>query len=152
MDGYGPPKVILTYFSPLTPSGVSVCLFSLFSHVIKDRLFLSEALIATVLGVIFGPLCLDIFNPYYAFVGGEQALYKVMLEISRVGLCIQCLAAGVSLPGSYVKREWKSLFMLLGPVMTGKWIVSSLILKFVLGLGYVSFFCVYCDHPCRMRD
>jgi NhaP-type Na+/H+ or K+/H+ antiporter len=36
--------------------------------------------------------------------------------------------AGVQLPSRYLQKEWKSLALLLGPVMTTMWICSSLII------------------------
>lgn len=43
-------------------------------------------------------------------------------------LGVQLVLAGVQLPSRYLKLEWKSLALLLGPVMTSMWIVSSLLI------------------------
>ncbi|KAI8816459.1 Sodium/hydrogen exchanger family-domain-containing protein [Fimicolochytrium jonesii] len=125
--------------------GVSICFLSLFSLVIKNRLFLSNALIASILGVIFGPRLLGIFDPYQAF---DQNIYWVLLELSRIILCIQCTAAGVSLPGSYVMREWRSLAVLLGVGMIGMWVISAAGLWLILGLdGWTAFIIAACITP-----
>jgi NhaP-type Na+/H+ or K+/H+ antiporter len=48
--------------------------------------------------------------------------------------------AGISLPAAYLKREWKSLAILLMPIMTIAWFVSAgLILALIPGLTFVSF-------------
>lgn len=60
------------------------------------------------------------------------------MELSRIVLVIQCMAAGVSLPGNYVNKEKLSLAMLLGPVMIYMWLMSALGLYVILGLSFVS--------------
>jgi NhaP-type Na+/H+ or K+/H+ antiporter len=49
------------------------------------------------------------------------------------------MAAGVSLPKAYLKKEFKSLLVLLGPVMVFMWVVSGLcVWYFIPGLTFVS--------------
>lgn len=49
------------------------------------------------------------------------------------------MAAGVSLPKAYLKKEFKSLLILLGPVMVFMWVVSGLsVWYFIPGLTFVS--------------
>jgi sodium/hydrogen antiporter len=50
------------------------------------------------------------------------------LYFSRLVLGVQLVLAGVQLPSRYLQKEWKSLALLLGPVMTVMWICSSLII------------------------
>lgn len=46
--------------------------------------------------------------------------------------------AGISLPAAYLRKEWKSLTMLLLPIMTIAWFVSAgFILLFFPGLTFV---------------
>lgn len=49
------------------------------------------------------------------------------MYFTRVVLGVQLVLAGVQLPSKYLKTEWKSLALLLGPVMTAMWIVTSLL-------------------------
>ncbi|KAI8588839.1 Sodium/hydrogen exchanger family-domain-containing protein [Geranomyces variabilis] len=116
--------------------GLFVVVFSLLSLLIKERLYLSEALVATALGVALGPVGLDLFGAV-AFANsdvGGATTHHILLEVTRVVLVIQCMAAGVSLPGDYVRREWVSLATLLGPVMICMWLVSALGLFLILRL------------------
>src|SRR5271163_1727219 len=76
--------------------------------------------VATVVGIIFGPVALNLFNP---FTWGNTD--QITLELSRIVLIVQVFAVGVELPKAYMWRHWKSLFLLLVPVMTFGWIVSS---------------------------
>ena len=42
-------------------------------------------------------------------------------------LGVQLVLAGVQLPSRYLQKEWKSLALLVGPVMTLMWLASSLL-------------------------
>ncbi|KAJ3021534.1 hypothetical protein HKX48_008296 [Thoreauomyces humboldtii] len=114
--------------------GGFVVLFSLVALFIKERLYLSEAFVATALGIVVGPKVLNLFDPN---TFSDSTIHRSLLEVTRVVLVIQCMAAGVSLPGNYVYKEKLSLAMLLGPVMLWMWLVSALGLHLILGLDLV---------------
>lgn len=71
-------------------------------------------------------LILDLFNP---FSWGNTD--EITFELSRIALVIQVFAVGVELPKKYMKLHWRSVFILLGPVMIIGWMVTS---AFVYGL------------------
>ena len=87
-------------------------LFSLSSLFIKEKLYLGEAPLATIYGLITGPHCLNWFNP---LKWGNWM--SITLEISRVLLCIEIVAVSVELPKKYVLRHAWSVFLLLFPCM-----------------------------------
>lgn len=87
----------------------------------KEKLFIGEATVATVAGLILGPHCLDWFDP----VTWGNTDY-ITLEISRIVLCIQIVAVAVELPRKYMKKHWLSVAILLLPVMTAGWLVVGL--------------------------
>jgi NhaP-type Na+/H+ or K+/H+ antiporter len=96
-------------------------LFMLCSLFIKEKLYIGEASVATICGVIFGPHAADLFNPLSW--GNTDS---ITLECSRIVLVVQCFAVGVELPKSYMERHWKSVTFLLVPVMTYGWLMTSL--------------------------
>lgn len=96
-------------------------LFMLCSSVIKERMYIGEATVATLVGVIFGPYAADLINP---LEWGNTDI--VTLEFSRIVLVVQCFAIGVELPRYYMERHWRSVIYLLVPVMTYGWLVTSL--------------------------
>jgi Na(+)/H(+) antiporter len=96
-------------------------LFMLCSSVIKERLYIGEATVATICGIIFGPHAADLINPL-SWGNTDQ----ITLEFARIVLVVQCFAVGVELPRSYMERHWKSVTLLLVPVMTFGWLVTSL--------------------------
>ncbi|KAI1212163.1 alkali metal cation/H+ antiporter Nha1 C terminus-domain-containing protein [Annulohypoxylon truncatum] len=97
-------------------------LFMLCSSVIKERMYIGEATIATLCGVIFGPHAANLINP-----DSWGNVDETTLEFSRIVLVVQCFAVGVELPKYYMEKHWKSVVFLLIPVMTFGWLITSLI-------------------------
>lgn len=96
-------------------------LFMLCSSIIKERLYIGEATVATICGIIFGPHAADLIDPH-TWGNTDQ----ITLEFSRIVLVVQCFAVGVELPKAYMERHWKSVTFLLVPVMTFGWLMTSL--------------------------
>jgi NhaP-type Na+/H+ or K+/H+ antiporter len=101
-------------------------LFMLCSSVIKERLYIGEATVATICGIIFGPHAANLIDPA---TWGNVDL--ITLEFARIVLVVQCFAVGVELPRAYMEKHWKSVTLLLIPVMTFGWLITSL---FIWGL------------------
>ena len=102
-------------------------LFMLCSLFVKERLYIGEATVATICGVIFGPHAADLFSPQSW--GNSD---KIALECSRIVLVVQCFAVGVELPKAYMERHWRSVTFLLVPVMTFGWLITSLIIWWMI--------------------
>lgn len=96
-------------------------LFMLCSSIIKERVYIGEATVATICGIIFGPYAANLIDPDS---WGNVDLFT--LEFSRIVLVVQCFAIGVELPKYYMERHWKSVVILLLPVMAFGWLVVSL--------------------------
>ena len=103
-------------------------LYALFSSFIRNRLHLSEPPLATVLGIIIGPNALNIVDP--RAWGLEDSITQ---ELARVVVGVQVFTVGVDLPKAYFNRHWKSVGMLLGPVMVFGWIIVALFVYLLLG-------------------
>lgn len=96
-------------------------MFMLVSLFIKEKLYIGEATVATICGVIFGPHAANLINPL-DWGNTDQ----ITLEFSRIVLVVQCFAVGVELPKAYMERHWRSVVFLLIPVMTFGWLITSL--------------------------
>ena len=96
-------------------------LFMLCSSIIKERMYIGEATVATLCGVIFGPYAANLINPE---TWGSVDI--ITIEFSRLVLVVQCFAVGVELPKYYMEKHWKSVSFLLIPVMTFGWLITSL--------------------------
>ncbi|KAK0623076.1 alkali metal cation/H+ antiporter Nha1 C terminus-domain-containing protein [Immersiella caudata] len=102
-------------------------LFMLCSSVIKERMYIGEATVATLCGVIFGPHAANLIDPNSW--GGVDI---ITIEFSRIVLVVQCFAVGVELPKFYMEKHWRSVFQLLVPVMTVGWLVTSVIVWWLI--------------------
>lgn len=101
--------------------GIFSTFFSLLSLFVKERLYIGEATVAAIAGLILGPHCLGWFDPV---TWGNTD--KITLEISRIVLCVQIVAVAVELPRKYMKKHWVSVAIFLLPVMTFGWLVVGL--------------------------
>ncbi|GES66523.1 Na+/H+ antiporter Nha1 [Aspergillus terreus] len=115
-------------------------LFMLCSLFVKEKLYIGEATVATICGIIFGPHAANLFNPL-----SWGNVDKITLECSRIVLVVQCFAVGVELPKAYMERHWKSVFFLLVPVMTWGWLITSLFIWWMVPLNWIeSLVCAAC--------
>ncbi|KAI8084881.1 Sodium/hydrogen exchanger family-domain-containing protein [Halteromyces radiatus] len=102
--------------------GGFILLYGLCSLVVKERLYISEAMVAVTIGVIFGPACANFIN--IGEWGGDQV--ELTRQFSRLTIGIQVMAAGVCLPKAYLRKELRSMTIMLLPVMITMWLVSGL--------------------------
>lgn len=77
-------------------------------------------------GVAFTHIA-QLFKPV-DYVVSEDAINSVTLDFSRLVLGIQLVLEGIRLPKRYLRTEWKSLSLLLGPGMLGMWACSSAVM------------------------
>jgi len=66
--------------------------------VIKEKLYIGEAPIAVVTGIIIGPYVLGLFDPRGWGGGSEETGNEITLEVTRVVIAISVFAVGVELP------------------------------------------------------
>ena len=124
--------------------GLFICIFSYLSLFIKERLYLGEAPIAAAFGIIVGPVAIGLFNP--AKWAGEDGVTpggvhtdELTLEIMRVTIALSVFAIGVELPKKYLLRHWKSIAILLGPVMAWGWLITAcFIYALIPGLDFLN--------------
>jgi sodium/hydrogen antiporter len=102
-------------------------LFMLCSLFVKEKMYIGEATVATICGIIFGPHAANLIDP--STWGNTD---QITLEFSRIVLVVQCFAVGVELPKSYMERHWRSVVFLLLPVMTFGWLMTSLFIWWMI--------------------
>lgn len=111
---------------------------------IKEKLYLGEAPIAAVFGIIVGPAALNLFDPSnwggnHTRAPGGHVTNEITLEIMRVTIALSVFAVGVELPKKYLLRHWRSIIMLLGPVMLWGWIITAAFIRaLVPGLDFLN--------------
>lgn len=119
-------------------TGFALVLFGTISLFLKEKIYIGEATVATIYGLIVGPHCLNWFAP--TTWGNSD---YITIEISRIVLIVQIFAVAVELPKKYMLRHWWSITMLLFPVMTYGWLLSSVFIwKLVPTLRWVEALCI----------
>ncbi|KAM0676947.1 Na+/H+ antiporter [Binucleata daphniae] len=61
---------------------------------------------------------------------------EFLIQLSRIVISLQVVAVGITVHKEYIKKEWKSLFVILFPLMICSYIASALIIYFVLGFDF----------------
>lgn len=108
-------------------------MYALFSVMIRNRLHLSEPPLATLFGIAAGPKGLGWLTPYK---WGFQD--PIIQEFTRIVVGIQCFAVGLELPNGYLKKKWKALLVLLGPVMSFGWLICGLFICLLFNTDFAS--------------
>lgn len=118
--------------------GGYVVIFGLVSYILKERLFISDSILALAVGIALGPIGSDWISPWRWTGGDEEVRNEVTFQVARIAIGLQVLFCGISLPKAYLKRAWKSLLVLIGPVMTVAWLVSgAFIYALIPGISYL---------------
>ena len=94
--------------------------------------------ISLIAGIVFSPPAANLIRPLDYALGDQETLATITLYFTRLVLGVQLVIAGVQLPSKYLRKEWKSLALLLGPGMTFMWVATSLLVwAFVPNLQFV---------------
>ncbi|SOV04827.1 related to Na+/H+-exchanging protein [Ustilago sp. UG-2017a] len=106
--------------------GGFIVIYGLLSYVVKERLYLSEPLLAVMAGIIVGPYVLNWVDPISW--GTIEETNEVTYQLTRIVVGIQVLFCGISLPKAYLWREKFSLVILLFGIMTTAWFATALLI------------------------
>ncbi|KAG6820057.1 hypothetical protein H0H93_005989 [Arthromyces matolae] len=116
-----------TLLDVTTPGLVYICLggfvvaFSMFSLLVKEKLYINEVVLGTAFGIGLGPYGADIFNPR----SWSADSTFITREVMRVVLATGLFAIGVELPKSYMARHAKSLLVMVVPTMAIGWVIVA---------------------------
>lgn len=101
--------------------GGTVLVLSLAAAPIKRRLWFSEPMVATLVGVLLGPAVLGVFEP-----ASWDESTSALGYLARFTLAISLMGVALRLPHDWVRKNARSLAVLLGVGMPLMWIASSL--------------------------
>ncbi|KAL6077183.1 Sodium/hydrogen exchanger [Balamuthia mandrillaris] len=107
--------------------GVAV-FYGLCSSILKRYLFISEIVVSLSAGIILGGFPSNL----YSYVEVDEWFQdvtreRVLEEVARLGIAIQLMATALRVYHKGRWPYWKSLFVLLLPVMTLSWLSSGLL-------------------------
>ncbi|KAI9026376.1 Sodium/hydrogen exchanger family-domain-containing protein [Hyaloraphidium curvatum] len=117
------------------PIGGFIVGFTFISLVIKEKLFVSDAMVATLFGVILGPFVSNYFDPFH--IQPEGTYLIIMYLYSEMLLVVQIIAAAISLDREFWNFHWRSFAILLGPVTFGMFVVTTLLVWGICGLPFL---------------
>lgn len=125
-----PSQVVHTDLSEASKTlavlGGFIVIYGLISYVAKERLYLSEPLLAVTLGILVGPYVLDWVDPLSW--GTTEETNELTYQFTRIIVGIQVLFTGIALPKAYLWREKLSLTVLLFGIMTTAWFATALLI------------------------
>ncbi|MEA5627482.1 cation:proton antiporter [Nostoc sp. UHCC 0251] len=103
----------------------------LLSGWLKERLFLSDPLIALVVGVLLSPSVFGLID--LAHWGKPEMILE---QGARLAIAIQVMGVALRLPKAYPFQHWRILSVLLGLLMPLMWLISGLLVYLLLGLPF----------------
>lgn len=107
-----------------------VLVLGVISSIIR-RSYVSEHIIALLIGLSLGPHVLDVLN---VADWGEQD--QILEQAARITLAVGLMGVALRLPKRDPLRRWRSLAILLGLLMPLMWLSSGLLVFLVLGLPF----------------
>ncbi|KAH9456802.1 hypothetical protein Pst134EA_020712 [Puccinia striiformis f. sp. tritici] len=129
------PSVNEVYIAIALIPGFILC-YGSFSSFLKEKLYLGEAMLAVLFGIIIGPHVADLVDP--RSWGNGKIFNEVTLEITRIIVALDVFSAGIEIPAAYILHHWRSMLCLLGPVVLAGWFISgALVFALVPALSYL---------------
>lgn len=110
--------------------GGLILVIGLFSEPLK-RSLLSATILALLVGILLGPSVFGLLD--LSEWGKPEAILE---QASRLTIAIGLMGVALRLPSGYVLSRWRSLLVLLGPVMLLMWLSSGLLAYLILGLPF----------------
>jgi NhaP-type Na+/H+ or K+/H+ antiporter len=111
----------------LATVGLLILVLGLFSGLIKNRLYLSEPLLALVFGLLMGPAG---FNLLQLSAWGNPL--TILEQAARLTLGLTLVGTALRLPDRYFFEQWRSIATLLTFGMLSMWLISGFLVYWLL--------------------
>lgn len=108
-----------------------VLVLALLSGWLKERFWLSDPVLALLVGVLVSPSVFGWIN--LAHWGNREMLLE---QGARIAIAIQVMGITLRLPKAYPFKQWWNLTVLLWIVMLLMWVTSGLLVYFILGTPF----------------
>jgi NhaP-type Na+/H+ or K+/H+ antiporter len=116
----------------LASVGGLLLVLGLFTSLINHISFLSEPLLALLVGVLIGPAVFDLLD--LASFGDQETILQ---QAALLTLGVALMGTALRLPVTYISRNRRSLVVLLGLVMPLMWLSGTLLTYLILGLPFL---------------
>ncbi|KAJ8523209.1 hypothetical protein ONZ45_g346 [Pleurotus djamor] len=115
--------------------GGFVMVFSMFSLLVREKLYISEVVLGTGFGILMGPFVINAFDPR-SWGNVSNAL---TLEVMRIVLGIGLFAIGIELPKTYMLDHVKGLSVMVIPTMAFGWVtVAGIMMVLFPKMSFIS--------------
>ncbi|KAG2447754.1 hypothetical protein HYH02_007212 [Chlamydomonas schloesseri] len=114
--------------------GLFTIVFATFGRVLKEKLFLTEPLCATCIGIFIAAADVGIearLDPV-----NNETTRTILLEMTRLTIVVQVMTTALELPTGLVVRQWWPLLLLLGPVLAAGWWLAMLLVWGIMGFEW----------------
>lgn len=116
----------------ITAMGGIVLFLGLLSDYFRRHWWASDPLFALGLGVLLSPIALDWIDPDSWGISRASLLE----QSARLTLAIGLMGVALRLPRGYFMRNWQAAVVLLGAVMPLMWLVSGVLVSWILNLPF----------------
>lgn len=116
----------------ITAIGAIVLFLGLVSDYFRRNWWTSDPLTALLLGILLGPIALGLVNPS----GWGLPKEHLLEQSARFTLAIGLMGVALRVPKNYFFRNWQPLAILLGLVMPIMWVVSGLLVYWILKIPF----------------
>ncbi|MFL9458257.1 cation:proton antiporter [Tolypothrix bouteillei VB521301_2] len=116
----------------ITAIGAIVLFLGLLSDYFRRHWWTSDPLTTLLLGILLGPIALGLVDPSAWGLPKEH----ILEQTARFTLAIGLMGVALRLPKGYFFRNWRPLAVLLGLVMPAMWVVSGLLVYWILKIPF----------------
>lgn len=115
----------------LVAIGGTLLILELTAGYLKYHLYISEPIIAMVIGIIIGPAVLNVIDLH------KYKSFDIILEeVARLTLAVTLMGVSFRIPRKFIFENWRDLLILICVVLPLMWIVSGLLIYLILGLPF----------------
>ncbi len=116
----------------LVAVGGIVLVIGLVSDLFRRTWWLSEPLVALLCGIVLSPAVFGLLHPFNWGIKQEELLE----QSARLTLAIGLMGVALRLPKNYALQNWKPIAILLGLVMPLMFVISGLLVYWLLDLPF----------------
>ncbi|EJW04622.1 hypothetical protein EDEG_01174 [Edhazardia aedis USNM 41457] len=113
-----------SFFAALFHVTLFILIYGLIGRTLRDRFFLSVPMLCVFYGLLIGPSFLNFLNTRYT------TSKEVLFYLSKTLLCMQTMAAAMSLPHGYILKQKMSIIGLVAIVGIAKYMVTACVTYF----------------------
>ncbi|WP_181408176.1 cation:proton antiporter [Pararhizobium mangrovi] len=118
----------------LAITGGIVLLLGLVGGYIRNTFWISEPIVATLVGIALGPALLGIMPGIHPSTHPGAFMH----ELARLTLALAVMSAAIRLPMTYISDNWRSLTIVIGGGMIVMWLIGSILAAFCFSFGWMA--------------